>query len=110
MLNHPIFKILCLSLLLWGVLFYSSIASTVAIWYRSETFAHGFIILPICIYLIKQNWHKLRQLKVEPNLWVLPLVCGVLIILLFGSLAQLLVIEQAAAFMMLPMIIWCVFY
>jgi exosortase A len=108
MLNHPIFKILCLSLLLWGVLFYSSIASTVAIWYRSETFAHGFIILPICIYLIKQNWHKLRQLKVEPNLWVLPLVCGVLISLLFGSLAQLLVIEQAAAFMMLPMIIWCV--
>jgi exosortase A len=108
MLSHPIFKLLCLSLLFWGGLFYSSIASTVAIWYRSETFAHGFIVLPICIYLVKQNWHQLRQFRVEPNLWVLPVVCGVLIIWVFGSLAQLLVIEQAAAFMMLPMIIWCV--
>lgn len=108
MLNNPIFRLLCLSLLFWGGLFYSSIASTVAIWYRSETFAHGFIILPICIYLIKEKWATLNQAEIRPNMWTVLLIIPVLILWIFGSLAQLLVIEQAAAFLMLPMIIWCV--
>lgn len=106
MLTNNIFRLLCLSLVLWGAAFYSSIASTVAIWNRSDTFAHCFIILPICIYLIKQVWPKLSVTRIEPNLRVLPLVAAVLIVWLFGNLAQLLVIEQGAAFLMLPMIIW----
>ncbi|WP_081587520.1 exosortase A [Paraglaciecola arctica] len=106
MLTNNIFRLLCLSLVVWGAAFYSSIESTVAIWNRSETFAHCFIILPICIYLIRENWSKLRSAKIEPNLMVLPAVVAVLILWLFGNLAQLLVIEQGAAFLMLPMIIW----
>ncbi|MFT5312736.1 MAG: exosortase A [Paraglaciecola sp.] len=106
MFTNNIFRLLCLSLVLWGAAFYSTIASTVAIWNRSDTFAHCFIILPICIYLIKQVWPTLRVARIEPNLRVLPLVVVVLILWLFGNLAQLLVIEQGAAFLMLPMIIW----
>lgn len=37
---------------------------------------------------------------------VLPILVAVLVLWLFGVLAQLLVIEQGAAFLMLPMIIW----
>lgn len=106
MLTNNVFKLLCLSLVLWGAAFYSSIESTVAIWSRSETFTHCFIILPICIYLIKQNWSKLSVARIEPNIRVFPIVVAVLILWLFGNLAQLLVIEQGAAFLMLPMIIW----
>ena len=29
-----------------------TMASIVAIWIRSETFAHGFIIAPMCIWLV----------------------------------------------------------
>jgi exosortase A len=106
MLANNIFRLLCLSFVFWGAAFYSSIESTVAIWNRSETFAHCFLILPICIYLIKQNWSRLSAAKIEPNIMVLPIVVAVLILWLFGNLAQLLVIEQGAAFVMLPMIIW----
>ena len=34
------------------LLFYQTTLSTVAIWHRSETFAHGYLIFPISAYLI----------------------------------------------------------
>lgn len=106
-MKSSIFKALCLVFIAWGVLFYSSIESAVAIWYRSETFAHCFIILPICIYLIKQKWAELNNAHFKPSLTPLVFIFGVLAMWLFGSLAQVLVIEQAAAFAMLPLMIWC---
>ncbi len=107
-LSSSIFKLLVGCFILWAGLFYFTIESTVAIWYRSETFAHCFIILPICIYLIKQKWRQLTEVDVSPNYKVLVLIVGVLSVWLFGSLSQLLVIEQGAGFLMLPLIIWLV--
>lgn len=105
--NTSIFRLLIVSLLVWAGAFYSSIESTVAIWYRSDTFAHCFIILPICAYLINQKWQQLRTTEITPNFWVILPIIGLLILWLLGALAQLLVVEQGAAFLMLPMIIWC---
>ena len=106
MINSAIFRLLCLTFALWAALFYTSIASTVAIWLRSETFTHCFIILPICIYLIKLKWPVLKAAKVTPNFWILLPLVGVLLLWLLGDLAKLLVIEQGAAFLMLPLMIW----
>ncbi|GAA0856919.1 exosortase A [Aliiglaciecola litoralis] len=106
-LKSSIFKYLFAIFVLWGGLFYASIESTVAIWYRSETFAHCFIILPICIYLIKLKWAQLHQVQLKPSLLALVFVAGTLVLWLFGSMAQVLVIEQFATFAMLPMMIWC---
>jgi exosortase A len=106
MMKSVVFRLLCLTFVLWTVLFYSTIASTVAIWLRSETFTHCFIILPICIYLIKLKWHALNAVKISPNFWMLLPLFGVLVLWLLGDLAKLLVIEQGAAFLMLPLMIW----
>ncbi|WJG10447.1 exosortase A [Aliiglaciecola sp. LCG003] len=106
-LKSSIFKYLVAIFALWAVLFYSSIQSTVAIWYRSETFAHCFIILPICIYLIKLKWAKLNNAQIKPSLLAVLFIAATLFVWLFGSMAQVLVIEQLATFAMLPMLIWC---
>ena len=106
--NSSIFRLLLLCFVSWAGLFYFSIESAVAIWYRSETFAHCFIILPICIYLIKLRWRRLNEAEVKPNYRVLLFLLPLLGIWLFGNLAKLLVIEQGAAFLMLPFIIWAV--
>lgn len=103
-----IFHLLIVSFVLWGALFFNSIESTVSIWYRSDTFAHCFIIFPICIYLIKLKWAKLHKVEISQNYYVLLFMLPVLALWLIGSLAQVLVVEQASAFLMLPMIIWCV--
>ena len=40
--------VICFSILIiWLGVFYDTILSTVDIWQRSETFAHGFFIIPI---------------------------------------------------------------
>jgi exosortase A len=106
MTKSVVFRLLCLTFVLWAALFYGSIESTVAIWLRSETFTHCFIILPICIYLIKLKWSALNAAKIAPNFWILLPLLGVLMLWLLGDLAKLLVIEQGAAFLMLPLMIW----
>ena len=104
--RSTIFQGLIAIFALWGALFYSSIESAVAIWYRSETFAHCFLILPICVYLIKQRWAQLNNATIKPSLFPALFVLPVLGIWLFGTLAQALVIEQAATFALLPLFIW----
>ncbi|MDF2177286.1 exosortase A [Aliiglaciecola sp. CAU 1673] len=92
----------------WVVIFYKTIWSAVLIWERSETFAHCFLILPICIYLIHRSWPSLKSLEVRPNYWIfLPLLAMTLLYLL-GSLAHISVVAQGAAFILLPLSLWMV--
>ena len=49
------------------LLFYDTAASMVDIWVRSETFAHGFLILPISLWLIWRIRDRLAQITPEPN-------------------------------------------
>ncbi|GAB3100076.1 exosortase A [Aestuariicella hydrocarbonica] len=76
------------------VLYWSTILSMVKIWQRSETFAHGFIIAPISIWLVWRLRNQLKALvpKVEP-LFIIPmgLVGG---LWLLGYLGDVLVVQQ----------------
>jgi exosortase len=44
-------------------LYWSTAASIVAIWIRSETFTHGFVIVPICLWLA---WRRRDALAATP--------------------------------------------
>jgi Transmembrane exosortase (Exosortase_EpsH) len=44
-----------------------TVESIVAIWARSETFAHGFLIVPIVLVLIWQRRHALAALAPRPD-------------------------------------------
>lgn len=101
-------SILVLLFATWLGLFRDSVMATVAIWERSETFAHCFLILPICIYLLHRDWPVLKHLPVKPNLWLLLPLSGGLILWLFGDLAHIAAIEQFATFLILPLLCWLV--
>lgn len=104
--NIGILPLLITVFVIWAGLFYGSIASTVDIWERSETFTHGFIIFPICVYLIYQNWSALERATVSPNYWAIIPILATMVIWLLGNLAQMLVIEQGATFLLLPLFLW----
>lgn len=56
--------------LAWIVVWYWDTAAAMAgIWYRSETFAHGFIVAPISLWLIWRMRATLRTLVPRPS-WV----------------------------------------
>ncbi len=48
------------------LLYWSTAVSIVAIWWRSETFAHGFIVVPICFWLAWRERETLRQIDARP--------------------------------------------
>lgn len=104
--HHVLFII---AVTLFAVLFYSTFASVVAIWWRSETFAHGFIIVPLVLYLV---WGKRQYLAATPFAtawWSLVFVVPAGIVWMLGRLTDVVVVEQFAAVAMLPMLVWALY-
>jgi len=84
--------------------YFDTAQSIVSIWNSSETFAHGYIILPIALYLIWQRRASLRDIALPP--WwpglALLLLCG--FAWLLAELGGVQVVRQYALVAMLPLI------
>ena len=82
-------------------LFWQTAGSIVAIWLRSETFAHGFVVVPICLWLAWREREALAQIPAKP--WWPGLavrVAGAGALWLVTSVADVLGLKQfALAFM-----------
>lgn len=104
----PALALLLAALALVVLLFLPTAESIVAIWQRSEAFAHGFLIVPISLWLVWEKRDGLRQLRPAPTplplLLFLPLGAGWLL----GALVSALVVEQFAFVGMLMVTIWAV--
>jgi exosortase A len=62
----PAYLLLLAVLCVPVLVYFGTAASIVQLWERSETFAHGWVILPISFWLIWQRRDTLRQLPVRP--------------------------------------------
>jgi exosortase A len=80
--------------------------SIVRIWERSETFAHGFVVVPIFAYLIWRDWAALARLPIRP-FW--PALAGLVVAgaaWLAGDAGSVLALSQFAIVAMVPLLIW----
>ena len=104
-------RILLLGLILAGlaVFFWPTFTSMVAIWWRSETFAHGFLVLPLSGYLIWRKRGELAGVSFRTDLRaILPLwMLG--FVWLVAHLADVLVVEQLTVVLMIPVLVWLLF-
>ena len=83
--------------------YWSTAVSIVEIWARSETFAHGYLIAPISLWLAWQRRERLRALTPAP-FWpaLLPLAgCGM--VWLLADLGEVQVARQYAFVAMFPL-------
>ncbi len=90
-------------LVLVTVLFYDTLVSMVDIWWRSETFAHGFLIAPISLWLIWQKRHEIMQIIPEPSYLALPLLLANGLVWFLADLVDINVIRQAAFVAFIPL-------
>ncbi|WP_338769410.1 exosortase A [Massilia sp. METH4] len=83
--------------------YFDTAASIVAIWERSETFAHGFVIVPIALWLVWRRRAELALLPVRPCWPALAalLFCGAAWML--ATLGDVLVVRQYAFAIMIPL-------
>ncbi|WP_150048820.1 exosortase A [Methylomonas rhizoryzae] len=95
-------------LLTFVCVYWPSWQSVVSIWYRSDTFAHGFLVIPASLWLIWSRKDQYRPLVPTPNLsaWLAISGCGFL--WLCANLANVLVVEQFALVGLLLSMIWTI--
>lgn len=86
-------------------LYWQTVWSMISIWERSETFTHGYLILPISLFLVWQRRHELARLMPEPELRGLFLLPLLGVVWLFAHYAGILVIEQLAMVAMVPAVV-----
>ncbi len=89
-----------------SMLFYPTLASMVDIWMRSETFTHGFLILPISLWLVWERRHGLLRLTPRPEYRVLWLMIPLGFLWLLAWLVDVLVVQQLAYVAMLILVVW----
>lgn len=99
---------LSLYCLLIALIFHATLFSMVAIWLRSETFAHGFLIAPISIWLVWRMQDRFIDLDVrpEPRVLLLMLVAG--LAWLFANMVDVQVVQQLAFVALLVTGIWAI--
>jgi exosortase A len=60
-----------LAVLLWNVLWYwRSAGEIAAIWWRSETFGHGLVVLPVVAWLVWRRREAIGALQPQPVAWL----------------------------------------
>ena len=93
----------------WIGLFLSTFEATVEIWSRSETFAHGFLIFPIVIWLFWRDRQQFTALVINSS--IKGAVVTVLFIMLWlsGQLLDIAVFSQLGAVGGLAACHWMVF-
>jgi len=77
-------------------LFWQTAQGMVYIWYNFETYTHGFLILPISLWLIWQKRKYLAAYTPQPSPGFLILVAGALFLWALSRLAGVQVLEQLA--------------
>lgn len=83
-----------------------TVRSLVVTWYVSNTYSHGFLILPISLWLVWMRRNRLILLLPAPTAWGLAPLAGLAFGWLLGNLASVRVVEELAFVAILPVLIW----
>ncbi|MGW8389867.1 exosortase A [Pseudoduganella sp. HUAS MS19] len=100
--------LVALVMLLPLLVFHETALSVAEIWERSETFAHGFLILPISLWLVWRERAALQQLPLQPCWPALLLLAACGAAWLLADLAEVGIVRQYALAAMLPLTVLAV--
>lgn len=90
------------AVLLWCVVWYWSTASEIAaIWWRSETYAHGLIVLPVYAWLVWRLRDRVGALAPQPLSWMALPAAGAGLLWLLGQLASVAAAAHAGLVLLL---------
>ncbi|WP_426071139.1 exosortase A [Janthinobacterium sp. DSP2-3-3] len=91
------------------LLYHATFWSMVELWARSQTFAHGFLIVPISCWLAWRQRARLTALAPQPSRQGLLLLGALGLAWLLADAAHVPVVEQYAATAMLPACVLAIF-
>jgi exosortase A len=86
------FLLLVIALVL--TLYRETALAMVTIWYRSETFTHGFVVLPIVLWLVWRKRAQLATMTPRANPYLLVPLAGLALLWLLGDLVAVNSVTQ----------------
>ncbi|MDP2561127.1 exosortase A [Psychrobium sp. 1_MG-2023] len=98
-----------LTFFIWFLLFLPVIKETVSIWLRSDTFAHGMLILPVVAWLFWQQKPRFYALEIRPSKSACAALVGLLLLYMTADLLSIDAMRQLAVFALLSVSLWLVF-
>jgi len=104
--NKSFLALFSVLLLAWVVVYQEALLSMEAIWSRSDTFAHGYFILPISLWLVWRDKEYLLKARVSASILPLPLLFCSLFVWLFAYAADINVLGQVSAVISLILLVW----
>jgi exosortase A len=78
-------------------------------WQNSNTYGHGFLILPIVLWLVNQKKHLLTTVAVKPSIFALLLVGLTSLLWFISVLTYINVVEQLVLFSLFIVLTWAFF-
>ena len=90
------------------VLYRDTAIAMVTIWERSETFAHGFVVPPIVLWLVWRQRAALAAQVPRPTAWALLPIAGAALLWLLGELAAINAVAQFAFTALLVLVVFAV--
>ncbi len=90
------------------LIYYPTTASLIHIWNSSETFTHGYLILPISIWLVWHNRTHFYHLTPTVNYSAIPFVLAASFVWLVAYFIDVNVIQQLAMVSIIPLIVFSV--
>lgn len=99
----PVTLLALLATFAWILFWYWDTArAMVAIWARSDTYAHAFVVPPITLWLIWRKRSELSCLPLEPTFWPLPVI---LLTTGFWLLGELTAVNALTQFSLVTLLI-----
>ncbi len=87
-------------------LYWETAHSLVLSWARSETYSHGFLIVPLCLYLAWGRRAAVLETLPKPDGRGVPVLWMLTIFWLLGHLASVELVEQVTFVAMIPVLVW----
>jgi exosortase A len=88
------------------VLFHNTLLLMVDTWYRSRTYSHCFLILPLFAYLVWLRRERAARIQPAPNYLGLPVLLVLSLVWLAGNLGEIRVVQEFALVAILITLTW----
>ena len=86
-------------------IYFETATAMVSIWWQSETFTHGFLVLPISMWLIWRMRDQILAITPEPSLVALGILAAIAFTWLLGTLVAVNAVTMFAFTTMMAMVV-----
>lgn len=74
-------------------------------WYSNDQYSHGFLIIPLCVYMLWRKKETLAEIQIRPSRWGFALTIFSLLLYLFAHLAEITTVASFSMILLLAGVI-----